>query len=198
MCGRFYVDDETVSEIEKIVQNIDQQMIKKGDIYPSKMALILRASKDEAVAEVMKWGYEAAGKSGIIFNARAESVQDKQMFRYDYETHRCMIPAKKFYEWKKLENKEKEKYDFFVPDDILYLAGIYHKAPEGNRFVILTREAEGCMVEVHNRMPVILTADEIEKWLFSREEAVKLLDSHFHKLQKRKSSQKEYRQLSLF
>lgn len=198
MCGRFYVDDETVSEIEKIVQNIDQQMIKKGDIYPSKMALILRASRDEVVAEVMKWGYEAAGKSSIIFNARAESVQDKPMFRYDYETHRCMIPAKKFYEWKKLENKEKEKYDFFVPDDILYLAGIYHKAPEGDRFVILTREAEGCMVEVHNRMPVILTADEIEKWLFSREEAVKLLDSHFDKLQKRKSSQKEYRQLSLF
>ena len=40
------------------------------------------------------------------------------MFRYDYESRRCIIPARKFYEWKKPESgqkRRKEKYDFSDP-----------------------------------------------------------------------------------
>lgn len=198
MCGRFYIDDETAREIEKIARKIDREAAKMGDVHPTEPALVLRASKDEVVSQVLKWGYEAIGKSGVIFNARSESVREKPMFRYDYETRRCIIPAKKFYEWKKLGNKEKEKYDFFADGEILYLAGIYHKNPEGDQFTILTREAEGCMQEIHNRMPLILMAEDIEKWLFSKEEAVKLLDSHFEKLKRKKSDQEEYGQMSMF
>lgn len=198
MCGRFYVDDETAREIEKIARKIDRETAKQGDVYPSDTALVLRASKEEVVSEVLKWGYDAAGRSGVIFNARSETVREKPMFRYDYETRRCIIPAKKFYEWKSLGGKQKEKYDFFAEGEILFLAGICHKAPEGDRFTILTREAEGCMQGIHSRMPLILTAGDIEKWLFSREEAEKLLNSHFEKLKRKRGDQEEYRQLSLF
>ena len=78
------------------------------------------------------------------------------------------------------------------------MAGIYHKDPDGDRFKVLTREAEGCMVGLHNRMPLILTRDDMEKWLFSKEEAVRLLDRHFDKLQRKKSIQEGYQQMSLF
>ena len=196
MCGRFYVDDETAREIEKIARKIDQKMAKMGDVHPSEPALILKVLKGEIVSEVLKWGYDAAGKN--IFNARSETVQERPMFRYDYENRRCIIPAKKFYEWKKSGGKQKEKYDFFSEGENLFLAGIYHKDPDGDRFTILTREAEGCMVGIHNRMPLILTHDDMEKWLFSKEEAVRLLEGHFDKLQRKKSMQEEYRQMSLF
>ncbi len=196
MCGRFYVDDETAREIEKIARKIDQKMAKMGDVHPSEPALILRAMKGKMVSEVLKWGYDAAGKN--IFNARSETVQERPMFRYDYENRRCIIPVKKFYEWKKSDGKQKEKYDFFSEGETLFLAGIYHKDPDGDRFTILTREAEGCMVGIHSRMPLILTRDDMEKWLFSKEEAVRLLDRHFDKLQREKSMQEEYRQMSLF
>lgn len=196
MCGRFYVDDETAREIEKIARKIDQKMAKLGDVHPSEPALVLKALKGEMVSEVLKWGYDAAGK--IIFNARSETVQERPMFRYDYENRRCIIPVKKFYEWKKSGVKQKEKYDFFSEGETLFLAGIYHKDPEGDRFTILTREAEGCMAGIHDRMPLILTHDDMEKWLFSREEAVRLLDRHFDKLQRKKSVQEGYQQMSLF
>lgn len=196
MCGRFYVDDETAREIEKIARKIDQKMAKMGDVHPSEPALILRAMKGKMVSEVLKWGYDAAGKN--IFNARSETVQERPMFRYDYENRRCIIPVKKFYEWKKSDGKQKEKYDFFSEGETLFLAGIYHKDSDGDRFTILTREAEGCMVGIHSRMPLILTRDDMEKWLFSKEEAVRLLDRHFDKLQREKSMQEEYRQMSLF
>lgn len=198
MCGRFYIDDETAREIERIARKIDSRNAKMGDVHPSEPALVLRADSDNMVAEVLKWGYEAARKNTLIFNARSETVGEKPMFRHDYEMHRCLIPASKFYEWKSIGEKKKEKYEFFAPGEILYLAGIYHKDPEGDRFTILTREAEGCMTGIHHRMPLILHKEEREAWLFSVAEAVKLLDRHFAELQRQKSETNGYRQMSLF
>lgn len=198
MCGVFYVDDDTMREIEKIAGKIDRKLAAAGDVHPSEPVLILRANHQEMVSEVLKWGYEAYGKKTLIFNARSETVQERLMFRYDFEERRCLVPAAKFYEWKKVSAKQKEKYEFFAPGKILYLAGIYHKDPAGDRFTILTRDAEGCMMGVHHRMPLILDGEEMGNWLFSREEAAKLLESHFEGLQKMQSEREAYRQMSLF
>lgn len=198
MCGRFYIDDETAREIEKIARKIDRRMGKTGDVHPSEPALVLRGSCDSVVAEVLRWGYESARKNALIFNARSETVREKPMFRYDYETHRCLIPANKFYEWKDSREKKKEKYEFFAHGEILYFAGIYHKDPEGDRFTILTREAQGCMSGIHSRMPLILRREEMEDWLFSEMQAKKLLDSHCEKLKRQESEGDMYQQMSLF
>ena len=195
MCGVFYVDDDTMREIEKIARKIDRKQAAAGDVHPSQPALILRADHGEMVSEVLKWGYEAYGKKTLVFNARSETVQERPMFKYDFEERRCLIPAGKFYEWKQDGTKQKEKYEFFTPDKILYLAGIYHKNPAGDRFTILTREAEGCMTGIHPRMPLILYEKDMEKWLFSRKEAEKLLESHYKELEKR--GNEEYQQMSL-
>ena len=120
------------------------------------------------------------------------------MFRHDFEERRCLVPAAKFYEWKKIGAKQKEKYEFFTSNNILYLAGIYHKDPAGDRFTILTCEAEGCMVGVHHRMPLVINREDMEKWLFSEDEAVELLESHFEELQRVQSEKEMYHQMSLF
>ena len=198
MCGRFYVDDETMREIQKIARKIDRMNSGSRDVHPSESALVLKKTGKDIVAESLRWGYESFQKSQVIFNARTETVKERPMFRFDYETHRCVIPAGKFYEWKRLGAKQKEKYDFFVPGEVLFLAGIYHKDPGGDRFTVLTKPAEGCMSEVHDRMPLIIEAGDINKWLFSLEDADHLLDHHFVRLQKTKSSGEEYNQMSLF
>lgn len=198
MCGRFYIDDETMCEIEKIAGKIDRKNAKIGDVHPSEPALVLRADHDSVVADVLKWGYASAGNHTLIFNARTETVRERPMFRYDFEARRCLVPACKFYEWKDIGAKKKEKYEFFTPEEVLYLAGIYHKDPEGDRFTILTREAEGCMTGIHSRMPLILRKENMEEWLFSETEAKEMLDRHFEKLQRQKSEAGGYQQMSLF
>lgn len=198
MCGVFYVDDDMMREIERIAGRIDRKLAATGDIYPSQPALILRADHQEMVSEVLKWGYEAYGRKTLIFNARSETVQERPMFRYDFEKRRCLVPAVKFYEWKKTGAKQKEKYEFFAPEGILYLAGIYHRDQTGDRFTILTREAEGCMTGVHHRMPLILKKEDLESWLFSQTEAVKLLAGHFRELKKAQHAKETYQQISLF
>lgn len=198
MCGRFYVDDEIMQEIEKIAGKINRETAGTGDVHPSERALVIKAQKGEVVSQVLQWGYKATGKSGsVIFNARSESVKEKPLFKYDFESRRCMIPVAGFYEWKKT-GKEKEKYSFFTEGAPLFLAGIYCKNPEGDRFTILTRQAEGCMEGIHDRMPLILTREDIEKWLFSRKEAESLLEKHFFQLKRRKSDPEGYVQMSLF
>ena len=198
MCGRFYIDDETMCEIEKIAGKIYRKNAKIGDVHPSEPALVLRADHDSVVADVLKWGYASAGNHTLIFNARTETVRERPMFRYDFEARRCLVPACKFYEWKDTGAKKKEKYEFFTPEEVLYLAGIYHKDPEGDRFTILTREAEGCMTGIHSRMPLILRKENMEEWLFSETEAKEMLDRHFEKLQRQKSEAGGYQQMSLF
>ena len=92
MCGRFYIDDETMCEIEKIAGKIDRKNAKIGDVHPSEPALVLRADHDSVVADVLKWGYASAGNHTLIFNARTETVRERPMFRYDFEARRCLVP----------------------------------------------------------------------------------------------------------
>ena len=33
MCGRFYVDDETARDIERIVRKIDRELWENGDVH---------------------------------------------------------------------------------------------------------------------------------------------------------------------
>ncbi len=192
------MDDDTMREIEKIARKIDRKLEATGDVHPSEPVLILRADHQEMVSGVLKWGYEAYGKKTLIFNARSETVQERPMFRRDFEERRCLVPAVKFYEWKKINAKQKEKYEFFASDEILYLAGIYHKDPAEDRFTILTREAEGCMAGVHHRMPLILHKKDIGNWLLSKKNATELLESHFKELQKVQNVKERCQQLSLF
>ena len=39
MCGRYYVDDDTAREIEKVVREVDEKLRRerRGDIYPSQI-----------------------------------------------------------------------------------------------------------------------------------------------------------------
>jgi putative SOS response-associated peptidase YedK len=44
----------------------------------------------------------------------------------------------------------------------MYMAGIYS---EGGRFAVLTREASPSIIDIHDRMPVILPKSIIDVWL---------------------------------
>lgn len=45
MCGRFYIDDETAKEIEKIVRKIDQKMAKLGGCTSFRTCISLEGAK---------------------------------------------------------------------------------------------------------------------------------------------------------
>ena len=126
----------------------------------------------ELTPQVLQWGFPGFDKGKLLINARAESVKDRTTFRGSFEQGRCVLPAAGFYEW----DRSKEKVTFTVPDrPILYLAGIWRPYGPEQRFVILTREANASMASVHDRMPLILTREEVAPWVSERAEAERLL-----------------------
>ena len=170
MCGRFYVDDETAKEIQKLVRKIDEQLKKAklvGDVHPTELAAVIEAENRELRATAKRWGFPGFGNQKVLINARAETVMEKRMFRDNVQCRRVAIPAAGFYEW----NQAKEKVTFTAEGAepgkarILYLAGFYGNFDGEDRFIILTTEANESMKDVHHRMPLILEQDEVKEWI---------------------------------
>lgn len=107
MCGRFYVDETTAKELERIIRNVNLRMrnIHFGDIYPSQTAGILAGDVSGLDLKEMNWGFPQYQKKGLLINARAETVLERKMFRESVLHRRCVIPAKHFYEWDASKNK---------------------------------------------------------------------------------------------
>lgn len=162
MCGRYYIDDDTAKEIEKLVSAIDQKLVKRGEIYPTNKVPIIITNHDVVQPIISTWGFPNFKNKGVIINARSETAFEKQMFRSSLLNRRCLIPASGFYEW----NKEKEKYYFTSNEhSTLYFCGLYNTFEEENKFVILTVPANKSMADIHHRMPLILSPDLYKEWL---------------------------------
>lgn len=171
MCGRYYVDDDTAKEIEKIVRMIDEKL-KKGtepevlfqvkDIHPTDRAPVLVQSGGKIRCEIKQWGFPGVQDKQPVIHARCESAAQKKMFCRSLANRRLVIPAAGFYEW----NPRKEKNTFRRKESpVLFMAGIYSRYEGEDRFVILTTAANESMKPVHERMPLILEKDEIVPWL---------------------------------
>lgn len=193
MCGRYYVDDETAREIEKIVRKLDQKLKieRTGDILPSQTATVIKGFGAHLAEDQMAWGFPRFDRKGLLINARAESALERKTFRDSMQHRRCIIPAKGFNEW----NKSKEKYSYERSDfPVLFMAGCYNWFEDQERFVILTTEANPSVSPVHDRMPLILEPEELESWVLDD----KATEFILHKTPVMLSSGTEYEQISLF
>ena len=193
MCGRYYVDDETAREIEKLVRDLDRRMKmeRTGDVFPSQNAMILKGEGNHLAAEQMRWGFPGFEKGKLLINARAETALGRPTFRESVQDRRCIIPARGFYEW----NKSKEKFTFERKETpVLFMAGCYNQYEGQERFVILTTEANPSVAPVHNRMPLILEPEELKDWVLDDQATESLL----HKTPVLLEQRAEYEQMRLF
>lgn len=166
MCSRYYFDNDTMNDILDIVKKTDaslQGMQVNGDVYPTDdAAVVIRDAAGRIKLSKIKWGYPGINGSSIIINARAESVLDKKMFAGGIRRRRAVIPAGYFYEW----SRNKEKNTFRRKDrDTVYMAGFYDLTDIGERFIIITTQANASMIKIHDRMPLILEKGQIKDWL---------------------------------
>lgn len=109
MCGRYYMDEETYLDIQKIVSEVDTSLGREritGDVHPTEIAPVI-ISLDHQKLQLCKkaWGYPGWQNKSVIVNARVESVTEKRMFQSGIHYHRAVIPAAGFYEWSKLKEK---------------------------------------------------------------------------------------------
>ena len=122
----------------------------------------------------VKQAEQAKTASNQNLNARAETVFEKPSFREAIRTGRCLVPSTGFFEWREMN---KLKYPYFiypVGEPLFTMAGIstqWLNRETGElheSFAILTTQANATLSMIHNvkqRMPVLLSSQQIADWL---------------------------------
>jgi putative SOS response-associated peptidase YedK len=184
MCGRYYrrSDKQKIAEAFHISQ-VDDFALPPWDynVAPTTNQPIIRNSRDTGERELvlLRWGLipfftksitDVKGLSTI--NARAETVAKSPTYREPFKKRRCLVPASGFYEWKRLDPKNKQPFAFDLANgNMMAFAGLWDgwKDPANGQwlqtFTIITTDANELMAPVHNRMPVILHPSNFDRWL---------------------------------
>jgi putative SOS response-associated peptidase YedK len=149
-----------------------------------------RSEDTKRLLDQFRWGLVPHWAKDVrignkMINARAEPLAKAPAYRSAFAAHRCLIVVDGFYEWRVpdlSEPKKKVPYYFHRTDGRpLTFAGLYEtwwdksRSPDPDpetllrTCTIITTAAGPDMVEVHNRMPVILDTDVFDPWLDRRQ-----------------------------
>ena len=174
MCGRF-VNLNKIDKLNKIFEINESENVENGisyNIAPSQSTIIITNSKFFKI-EKANWGMKFFDKKQNqeknIINSRLETIQKKILFKESFEKRRCVIPANGYYEWSVKDNI-KIPYFINIPDkEMIYFAGIWKyfnfKKSSMKVFSIITKPANNLLKEIHDRMPVTLSAEESKDYL---------------------------------
>lgn len=182
MCGRYYIDIDN-EEFKKILEEAHKNIYENyrvGEIFPTNIAPIYIEDDNKMKPILAKWGFPKWDGKGVVINARAESLYEKQMFKRLISSKRCIVPASYYFEWKE-EKGGKDKYKINKPDSNLYMAGLYDVVSNKDNkqmsmfdlskdiyYTIITRNANDSLSHIHKRMPLIFNPDEMYDWLFGQ------------------------------
>lgn len=175
MCGRFSlaVDADFLVSLFGLLEV--PIWTPRFNIAPTQPVLAVRQSPQGRTAGKLRWGLiphwtrDLAGTT-LMINARSETAREKPAFRSRMAKGRCLIPADGFYEWKKIGTAKQPYWFSNTGQTPFAFAGLWDswKGPDGNALescTILTTQAQGWMMEFHERMPVIVPQEEWKLWL---------------------------------
>ena len=143
-----------------------------GDVYPGGQAIVVRQSGPDRILQQMTWGFPLRLKS-MKPESKPKPVNniadlDGYMWKFiaHKPEHRCLIPVSGFCEAEG-EKGAKTRTWFGLKEQPLFAwAAMWKDTPEwGAVFSGLMTDCNELVAPVHNRMPVLLHADEHDQWL---------------------------------
>ena len=165
MCGRYTL---TCTDEESLIRGLPFDEFSETrltlrpryNVAPGQRSPIVFMEEGKPVLADAQWGFTRRS-GGLTINARSETADRTAMFRDAFREGRCLVPADGFFEWRR-EGRVNQPYLFRKTDGALFvMAGVR----EEGRYVVLTRDSEGEVAEIHDRMPVLLEAEDARRWL---------------------------------
>jgi putative SOS response-associated peptidase YedK len=173
MCGRFTLRTPLSVLVTQFKIESYPLWNERYNIAPTQDVLAIRYPR-EVIA--LHWGlipsWSKDARQAAI-NARSDSVATKPYFRAAWRRRRCLVLADGYYEWLR-KGKVKQPYLYEVDAGKPFaLAGLWESwsGPSGSAgpplqsCAIITTEGNELTQAVHDRMPVILDADDYDAWL---------------------------------
>jgi putative SOS response-associated peptidase YedK len=150
---------------------------------------VVACDAGQPAVRAMRWGLVPPGERGkdrprLLANARSETAAALPAFRRAVAERRCLVPANGFFEWRSAGGVKWPHLFTLRDEEPFAFAGIWDPAagelPE--TYCILTTAPNSLVARVHDRMPVILAADSMTRWIGERPlaaEELRLLVSPF-------------------
>lgn len=180
MCGRYtYFNSKEVVAHYDLVPKLNPQVAlglrDNYNVAPSQEMPVIVRGEQEHYVELMEWGLVPAwSKPGMpplkLINARQEGLTEKPMWKRLVKSHRCIVPARGFYEWQKTDDGKQPYYITPAKGDVLSFAGLWDEwaNEQGQKiktYTIITTSPNKEMADIHNRMPAILSDEQMQIWL---------------------------------
>ena len=179
MCGRFTLRAPASLVADQFALLDVAPFEPRYNIAPTQPVAVVRRAGVEASTPRelvwLRWGLVPSWArdptiGNPLINARAETAAEKPAFRAAMRRRRCLVVADGFYEWQRTGSR-KQPYFIRMRDDRPFaFAGLWeswegadHSALE--TCAILTTDPNDLMRPIHDRMPVILSANDYGRWL---------------------------------
>jgi putative SOS response-associated peptidase YedK len=174
MCGRYtFQPTEEFYRRFNIANRLDG-LVARYNIAPSQLVPVIIGNNPHQVV-LMRWGliphWAKEDKTAYkMINARMETLTQRPAFRSLLAANRCLVPASGYYEWKAEARGKTPYYIHPASHEFFAFAALYDvwTNPDGedlHTFTIITKDSDGFVAQLHNRMPVILDRDLEEAWL---------------------------------
>jgi putative SOS response-associated peptidase YedK len=177
MCGRYdnLIARDAYATLFRTGRIPRSNFPPRYNIAPTDQILIVRMDPRDGERELVmaRWGlipFWMKEKPKVPhINARAETVHKLPLFREAFAKRRCLIPATGFYEWQQRDDG-KQPYRFRRKDlEPFSFAGIWEFTRLGGEEILsaamIVGQPNPLVRGVHDRMPVMLMAEDYDRWL---------------------------------
>jgi putative SOS response-associated peptidase YedK len=199
MCGRFTLTrrdfDALAAELgAEAAPELSAQYRPRYNIAPTDWHWLVRQKLEVRQLLPARWGLvnswaKDAKSAARQINARGETAPKSRAFGEAFVARRCVVPADGFFEWTGAKANRRPIWYHAPGGGLLLFAGLYESWMDPatrewmRTFTILTTDANETVEPVHDRMPVILSPDRVDDWLYvpaeerarQAEEAAKLV-----------------------
>lgn len=168
MCN-LYRMSAGVAEIARMFgANVTEGMNVATEIYPGYPGLVVGNGQ----VQQMTWGFPLSltGKQGqklkpkAVTNAREDKLHTA-FWKDSFTKRRCLIPVTQWAEAEGEKGKMTRTWYAMPGDGPFAVAGLWRPTVEwGNAYSMVMVDSCGHMVDVHDRMPVLLTREMWEQW----------------------------------
>lgn len=173
MCGRFNVIDSP--GLQQLLRDlgIDIALSAAVNVAPTERIHLVRDVDGARQTGPARWWLtpswaKAVDQKYAMFNARSETLASSRAFRQPFKSQRGIVPMSSFVEWRQ-EGAVKQPWKISNEQEALAVAALWDVwQGEGEALLSCTLVTTAAAPEFqswHRRMPVMLSADECERWL---------------------------------